>query len=358
MDAATKTLNELHAGTGLTELVSTDAESVARERLGRAAPAIHALVQRLTAGLTGRIRLGPNESRTHLLLHCDDCDRPLPLTHARSIQMEDGTSMLAWRRGRIGEAERWWSLSSSRAWGGADLVVTGAPSPSPGALPLPLARAAVAVARARHQGPLGQLAAIDLTLGVLLRLANAPAFATAGASPSEMLEHGSPIEKALARGNHRNHARVLTSGAVHSPLAELLRGPVKGHVLRLIDGVERLQHAPGPFAVWASDIDALEATLDELLAEVAALGAPRLPGGEPLLGPALRRSTALSDLQPTFCEHEGEVCLVVDVLFSRKRSERRQLQHARARLRPLPVGAVGGTLREAAWPWAPTDPGA
>jgi hypothetical protein len=364
LELATRTLNELHSGTGLTDLVLPGSEAAARDRLGIVAPAIYRLVQAVTRGLRGEASLGTSEQHGHLALQVRDATCPLVLTGTRSHQ-NSGVAERGWRRGTIGGHVRWWSFSSSFSSGGPPPPVAtgGAPPPSPGDLPLPLARVAIGALKTRRDGgsPLARLSAIDLALGVLLRLANAPSIAVAAAQPQARLSDKGTIFRALSRGNHRNHhALLLDPASPQTPLSDALRGALNGHLLHLIDGVERHQHAPGPLSSWEPAVRSLDATLDDLLARIARDNlAEFVLGEQSLTGPdmprGLNRTNAPQDLAalwPMFGIADGKLAFLVDAALRSKGARRRQLAHGTASYRPLSIATPEPVQTGLPWPWA------
>ncbi len=180
----------------------------------------------------------------------------LPLGRAVTTS---GSGGALFHRGHLDGRPRYWSFESvESAWpDGAPFHAT-APLPAPlarvNALPAPVAW--VEAVRTRDATPIGRLARLDEHVAAVLRLAW---FGAVVALPGRL---AAPIRDSehnwLTRMNHRNLLEeILTCEGAEVPAAFLCREPARSAMFRLVDGLERLGHAPGP-------LDRHEALLTEL----------------------------------------------------------------------------------------------
>lgn len=257
--------------TDLQKLPSTFNEALhdrgALEKLavgGVDASALAALVSRLGRVITALRSVlhadafGPRGASGAWTLRARDAE--LPLGAAVRTGPDDGPVFF---RGALEGKPRYWALHSAQTvWPAGAPWHACPPAIMAGVdrLPTPLARL-VAAQQRRVDAPLRRLARIDAHLGVTLRLAW---FATLAAQPEL---HARSLQAEAARDpsarwfavmNHRNlWDQIRAHAAPHDPAGFLLQSPVRDAVLTVLDGLERIGHAPGPLAAHVEHVDAL-----------------------------------------------------------------------------------------------------
>jgi hypothetical protein len=207
---------------------------------------------------------------------------PIPLGRELRVAADEPGPAYFYR-GRLADKVRYWSFE-----GAEPLWTEGAPFPADApiatplprvdALPAPLACVEARV-RSKLRAPIARVARLDEHLAGVLRLA---LFSTLAALPDGITAPVSAGERNwLSLGNARNlYDELVARCGAHSPGAFLLDGEAREAVLRLIDGLEQIGHAPAPLSASEPLLTVLESWLPVLHAGAPWVGGARLVGFE------------------------------------------------------------------------------
>ncbi len=194
---------------------------------------------------------------------------PIPLGRELRVAADEPGPAYFYR-GRLAERERYWSFE-----GGSPLWTEGAPFaatapaapplPRIDALPAPLACVEARV-RSKLRSSLARVARLDEHLAWVLRLALYSTLAELPDGISAPVSTGA--RNWLVLGNARNlYDELLARCRPDSPGAFLVAGDAREAVLRLVDGLEQIGHAPAPLLASEPLLAALESWVPVLHAE-------------------------------------------------------------------------------------------
>ncbi|MFT4978922.1 MAG: hypothetical protein ACI8S6_004832, partial [Myxococcota bacterium] len=241
----------LHGAPGIDTLVNHPER--AEEAMCDSGPVLCELVTRCQSALA-ELKLELNEALDALHLSTPD-----GATLKLPVRAEAATAEILWHRGTIDGDVRWWSMSSCASQGPVRTPPV-AKAPNLAQLPLPVAHMLRRMQRADDN--LDRLAALELCLHSLLRIA--------------LFTDTTLTHKQLKRLNCRrllDFIRHAPPSPVRSPL---LGGSVEG----LLPLLERLQHAPGPLEAWTPLLVEATAWLHAAIGQLPwCVGAMHLDGG-------------------------------------------------------------------------------
>ncbi len=260
LESTVRRFNQLHAPCSIADLrAPLDADPSLLDDL---LVGVTALVQALVVARSDGFRLEPTTGGAPAALS-------LPGLSASADR--EGHRRWFFARGTIDGAPRQWAFDRAERLPVLPLPEASSGHAAPGRLPRPLALRARAVLRTRPQShpPLAVVGAIDRFMGLVLRLAVLPLYAHVH---SQGFKNNSAEQRLQAGGNHRLYFRALTGdlelAEPHASTAlgrRLLDPTGRAILVFLIDGIERLQHAPGPVSEWSHEANRLHRAAVQLL---------------------------------------------------------------------------------------------